>query len=209
MKSRIFCAVLCLLVLAVLQIQAQDEIENLVNNGDFENGVVAPWNMTFKPDANGDGIMVIDNKESLTGDSSMRVEINAAGNHKRAVHIMQEPMPVKGGKEYTYSVFMKAEEKRPVVMNTMKAGGGAISAPANKAFDLTEEWEEYWFTLEATANGNIRVEFELGLSDVDLWIDHVMLYEGEYVDEKLIEPQAVTKTDDMLATCWSKIKIGR
>ena len=207
MKCRILCAVMCLFMLAVLQ--AQGGIENFVNNGDFEDGVVEPWGMNFKPDAKGEGIMVVDDKESLTGDASLKVEINSGGDHKRAVHIIQEPLgPVEVGKKYTYSAFMKAEEARPVVMNTMKAHGGAISSPANQAFDLTEEWEEYWFTLEATADGDIRVEFELGLSDVDLWIDHVMLYEGEHVDEKLPEPQAAIKTDDMLATCWSKIKMG-
>jgi hypothetical protein len=103
---------------------------------------------------------------------------------------------------------MKAEETRPAVMNTMMAGGGVISAPANKAFELTTEWNEYWFTLEATQDGNIRLEFELGLSDVTLWIDHIMFYEGEHIDEGLMEPEAVMKTNDMLATCWSRIKVG-
>ena len=71
---------------------------------------------------------------------------------------------------------------------------------------LDQEWKEYWFTLSATADGDIRTEFVLGLSDVTLWIDHVRFYEGDYVDEGLGKPEAIATDDNMLITCWSKLK---
>jgi hypothetical protein len=194
--------------LVVVQVQAQDEVENLVGNGGFEDGILDPWRMVFKPDANGDAVMTIDKKESFTGKDSLRVEVKSAGNHERAVHIIQQPLlgTVKKGRKYTYSAWMKAESARPAVLNTMKSGGGEISSPNRKNVMLGQEWREYWFTLSATADGDIRTEFVLGLSDVTLWIDHVRFYEGDYVDEGLGKPEAIAKNDNMLVTCWSKLK---
>lgn len=204
--KKLFIIPLFLYLLAVFNAMAVD-IESIVNNGDFEDAMVVPWRMIFRANCNGDAVMNADDDESLTGDFSLKIEFKNGGNHKRAVHIIQEPLPVKKATKYTYSSFMKAEEPRPAVMNTMMAGGGVISDPANKDFQLTTEWKEYWFTLEATQDGDIRLEFEIGLSDVTMWIDHIMFYEGEHIDEGLVKLEAVNKTDDMLATCWSRIKI--
>lgn len=208
MNRRIFWIVLCLLVLVATQAPGQDEIENLASNGDFEDRLLDPWRMIFKPGANGDAELTIDKEESFTGDFSLKVEIKSAGNDERAVHIIQQPLlgPIKKGRKYTYSVWMKAEEPRPAVLNTMKSGGGNVSTPNRGDFTLSQEWKEYWFTLEATEDADFRLEFVLGLSDATVWIDHVQFYEGEYVDEGLAEPEAVTKSDNMLVTCWSRIK---
>ncbi len=206
--KRLFSILLCLFAVLNVNAKAADEIESIVNNGDLEDANVTPWRMIFKPGSNGDAVMKVDEDESFTGDFSLKVEFNNGGTHKRAVHIIQEPLPVKKGVKYTYSAIMKAEELRPAVMNTMMAGGGSISNPANKVFELTTDWNEYWFTLEATQDGNIRVEFEIGLSDVTMWIDHILFYEGEHIDERLIIPEAVKKTIDMFAICWGRIKKG-
>ena len=53
MNGRMFWIVLCLLVLGAMQAHSQDEAENLALNGDFEDGILDPWRVTFKPDANG------------------------------------------------------------------------------------------------------------------------------------------------------------
>ena len=151
MIARAFCIILCLFVLVVVQVQAQDEVENLIVNGGFEDGILDPWRMIFKADANGDAVMTIDKKESFTGKNSLRVEIESAGNHERAVHIIQQPLlgTVKEGRKYTYSVWMKAESPRPAVLNTMKSGGGGISSPNRKDVMLGQEWKEYWETERA------------------------------------------------------------
>ena len=208
MDRRIFWIVLCLFVLGAMQASGQGEIENLALNGDFEDGILDPWRVTFKPDANGDAELSIDEEESFTGDFCLKVEIRSAGNHERAVHIIQEPLlaPIEKDEKYTYCAWMKAEEPRPAVLNTMQAAGGNVSSPNRGDFTLSEEWEEYWFTLTATADASFRLEFVLGLSDVTVWVDHVRFYEGEYVGEGLGQPKAVTRVDSMLVTCWSRIK---
>lgn len=209
MNRRIFCIVLCLFVLVgAMQASGQGEVENLAINGDFEDGVLDPWRITFKPNANGDAELSIDDEESFTDDFCLKVEIRSGGNDERAVHIIQQPIltPIKKDEKYTYCAWMKAEEPRPAVLNTMKSGGGNVSSPNRGDFTLTEEWAEYWFTLTATADADFRLEFVLGLSDATVWVDHVRFYEGEYVDEGLGQPEAVTRGDNMLVTCWSRIK---
>lgn len=54
MQVKIFCIVLCLVLVSVIHAQAQDEMENLANNWDFEDGVFIPWRLILKPNAGGD-----------------------------------------------------------------------------------------------------------------------------------------------------------
>lgn len=212
MRKAFFCFALCLIVSVAMQAVGQDEVENLVNNWDFENRVVNPWSPTFKPDAGGDAVLLIDDDEFFTGEVSMKIEINEGGDHKRAVHVIQQPLmgPVKTGRDYTYCAWVKAEEERTIFMNLMQSVvGGNITTPNNKEFTVGPEWRECWFTVEATANEDIRVEFEVGLSDADIWVDHIRFYEGDYVDEGLGEPQAIVRDNNSLVICWSRIKAGK
>ena len=51
MRRWVLRIILCSFVLLALQVQAQDELVNIVNNWDFENGATAPWSIIFRPDA--------------------------------------------------------------------------------------------------------------------------------------------------------------
>ncbi|MCZ6644145.1 MAG: carbohydrate binding domain-containing protein, partial [Gammaproteobacteria bacterium] len=160
---------------------------NLVNNWDFEDGVVDPWRLIFRGGSGGVGEFLIDGDEFLTGQASLKIEISEGGTHKRALHVIQQPLmeAVQSGTDYTYSAWIKAEEERTLFMNLIRSGGGAIVTPNNLAITVGQEWGEYWHTVTATSDGEIRVEFEIGLSDADIWIDHVRFYEGDYVEEAL------------------------
>ncbi|MFC1761779.1 LamG-like jellyroll fold domain-containing protein [Planctomycetota bacterium] len=164
---------------------------NLVNNSDFEDGVTDPWVMYFKNNAGGVAEMLIDEDEFITGQASLNIEISAGGNHKRAIHLYQEMVtaPLENGKVYTYAAWIKAAEERIMSMHVLKAGGGAIATPNTHDITIGPEWAEYWFTMTATASDPIRIEFELGLSDADVWIDHVRFYEGDYVEETVGGPR--------------------
>ena len=108
MNRRIFWIVLCLFVVGAMQSSGQDEVENPAINGGFEDGILAPWRVLFKPDANGDAELSIDDEESFTGDFCLKVEIRSAGNHERAVHIIQDPLlaPIEKDRSYTYCAWM-------------------------------------------------------------------------------------------------------
>ena len=211
MIKSIFCIVLCLFVSGVIQAQTREDVADLVINGDFENGALEPWRVIFRPGGGGDAELTIDDEESFTGDFSLMVEVKSTSGNARDVHIIEQPIleNIKKGEKYTYSVWMKAEEPRPLTLNTMKSGGGGVTNPASKEFTLSTEWKEYWFTMDATDSVAFRLEFLLGQAEPTVWIDRVTFYLGEYVDEGLREPEAVTKTDNMLSRCWGRLKAVR
>jgi len=211
MQVKIFCTMLCLALVCVIHAQAQDEVENLANNWDFEEGIFVPWRLILKPNAGGDGLLLIDEDEFFTGEASLNIKINNGGNHERGVHVIQQPMmgPIKKGRKYTFATWIKADEERTLFMRFMKSGGGDATVPVRQQFTVNEEWNEYWFTVEAQQDTDFRVEFEVGLSDADLWLDHIRVHEGEYIGEGLGQPKAVTKSDNMLTTCWGRLKAQR
>lgn len=208
MSKIVFCITLLLLFLS-LHAKTQD-VENLINNPDFEGHVFAPWRIIFKPDAGGEGQILIDDKESFTGRASMMIEIKDGGNHERGVHVIQQPLmaPVKKDRKYTYCAWIKAEEERTLFMRLMKSGGGDVTVPVRQNFTVNEEWAEYFFTADCSEDTDLRVEFELGLFDVDIWIDNVRFYEGEYVDEGLGKSQIAVPEAKFVTTCWSMLKSG-
>ena len=186
------CKILTVLSLAVCfdSFAYAQNVVNLVNNWDFEDGVVNPWRLIFRAGSGGVGAFLIDEDEFLTGQASLKIEISEGGTHKRALHVIQQPLmeAVENGRDYTYSAWIKAEEERTLFMILIRSGGGAVVTPNNQEITVGPEWGEYWFTVTATASEQIRVEFEIGLSDVDIWIDHVRFYEGDYVEEALGQP---------------------
>ena len=86
-------------------------VVNLVNNWDFEDGVVDPWRLVFRAASGGVGEFLIDRDEFLTGQASLKIEISAGGTHKRALHVIQQPLmeAVQNGTDYTYSAWIKAD----------------------------------------------------------------------------------------------------
>ena len=78
---------------------------------------------------------------------------------------------------------------------------------AKKEIGLTEEWKEFFITFKMTADDvSTRAGIIMGAEKVDVWLDHIRLYEGEYVsDIEGAEPQAV-KPSDKLATIWATLK---
>jgi hypothetical protein len=202
---------LCLFLLGTAQAQTREDVVDLVINGDFEDEVLQPWRLSFRPGGGGDAELTFDDEESFTGDFSLKVEINSTSGNGRDVNVWEQPIleNIEKGKKYTYSVWMKAEKSRPLTLNTMKSGGGVVTNPVSKEFTLTTEWEEHWFTMDATDSVAFRLEILLGQAEPTVWIDHITFYQGEYVDEKLQEPEVVTKTDDMLSTCWGRLKAVR
>ena len=54
---------------------------------------------------------------------------------------------------------------------------------------------------------NSRAGIIMGIEKVDVWIDHIRLYEGEYVsDIEGAEPHAV-EPSSKLTTTWAELKI--
>ncbi len=72
-----------LFILALINpVYAKEEIENLLQNPDFEDFGTAPW-ILWVEDANAIAQMMIDKKESLDGKQSLMVDISKKGSGMR------------------------------------------------------------------------------------------------------------------------------
>ena len=100
----------------------------------------------------------------------------------------------------------KSEKPRSIVMRILHQG-----APWNEyarlAINLSEEWKEFFITFKMPADDvNSRAGIIMGAEKVDVWFDHIRVYEGEYVaDIEGAQPQAV-EPSNKLAITWAALK---
>ena len=76
-----------------------------------------------------------------------------------------------------------------------------------QVISLTEIWKEFFITFIMPENDvNSRAEIIMGTDKNDVWVDHVRLYEGKYVqDIEGAEPHAI-EPNGKLATTWATLK---
>jgi hypothetical protein len=159
------------------------QVVNLAPNSSFETDEVIlddpAWQMwcTWGFEGGLQSKVRIDTAQAVDGQKSLRIE--PKGGTDWYFIVLDLPMPVKAGTQYTASFWAKAEKPRPLTVQ-MKATDNTSGTWGLTSFDLTTEWAEYHFT---TAPGyrEIKLEFFCAAADVPFWLDFVYFYEGEYV----------------------------
>ena len=178
--------------------------ENILNNGDFDLKLDG-WHHWTHADAA--ALFQTEGKkaEPIAGKNAAYVKISKAGALWH-IQFYQQPFTLEKGTTYTYNLWAKSEKPRNVVMRILHQGD-PWNEYAKKEIGLTEEWKEFFITFKMTADDvSTRAGIIMGAEKVDVWLDHIRLYEGEYVsDIEGAEPQAV-EPSDKLATIWATLK---
>ncbi len=199
-----------LVFIAVCGSWAQDEVENLVQNPDFENPTQAPWTMWVE-DASAVATLSIDDEVSFTGDQSLLIEISKKGSGQR-VELHQRPFNLKEGWSLTYAFWGKVEEgdvREARMIANHRADPWTTYGSANVKF--TEEWTEFWTTVNMPVDdSNVGIYVELRDTVGLVWFDHFRLYEGDYEEEDIegIVEKAVAPGGKIACT-WARIKEAR
>ncbi|UCE48954.1 MAG: carbohydrate binding domain-containing protein [Phycisphaerales bacterium] len=154
-----------------VSIVVEEEPAPLVTNGSFESDFAGWW--TWNPEGGGGSWTVIDT-ESVDGDKSLRVD--SLGTENWHYMVINSPILLDVGTTYTASIWARAEEPRSISVK-LKAIDNSTEW-GNTDFQLTTEWDEYYFTAEAT-NGAVKFEIHVGTS-IPVWLDFVNVYEGQY-----------------------------
>ena len=178
--------------------------ENILNNGDFDLKLEG-WHHWTHADAAALFQTEGRKAEPVAGKNAVYVKISKAGALWH-IQFYQQPFTLEKGTTYTYSLWAKSEKPRNVVMRILHQGD-PWNEYAKKEIGLTEEWKEFFITFKMTADDvSTRAGIIMGAEKVDVWLDHIRLYEGEYVsDIEGAEPQAV-EPSDKLATIWATLK---
>ena len=179
------------------------EVENLIRNGDFEEGLIE-WELRQSEGAV--ARMEEDRGEAIKGGSCVYIDIdNVAGTDAWHLALFQEGHLVENGKTYTLSFWAKAEETRPVVCYVEQAAD-PWDEYGRAVIDVGEEWQVYWITFTSTVAIAVWPRIALGTSDVNIWVDNVRFFEGDYVEEEDLGTQNAVDPADKLPVTWSGIR---
>jgi len=168
---------------------AQDEIENILANGGFEDGIAVPWS-TY-------GSVTTEVVEALVGaavpedpiegDFCLHIVVPAAGANfwdsglQYAGHVFEQ------GKKYTLSAFLKCKEGTLDINFKPELGQDPWPGYGAQSFTMTEEWTEFSTTTPVFTEDvdPATITFHIAYTPGDFWIDGVRWYEGDYVPPEL------------------------
>ena len=184
---------------------AEKPPENILRNGDFDLNLEG-WHHWTHADAT--ALFQPEGKkaEPVVGKKVAYIKISNAGNAVWHVQFYQQPFTLEKGTTYTYSLWAKSEKPRTVVMRILHQGA-PWNEYARQTINLSETWKEFFITFKMTADDvSTRAGIIMGGQKVDVWLDHIRLYEGEFVaDIEGAEPHAV-EPSDKLTTTWATLK---
>ena len=197
---------------------SEDEIESLVANGGFEDGVLDPL---MHYDAAGAGVVVelVENPpDPIEGKFAVRVEVpkipegknfwDVGVGYKNTDVARQNKLVYEGGKIYTMAIFLKSEDFVSVNIKMAKSADPWTSI-GQKQFDLTDEWQEYHVTSDEVAETLNPAEnfIYVLLNKGELWMDGYVLYEGEYIERELgFKPPEAVQPQNKLTIAWGMLK---
>ena len=179
--------------------------ENILKNGDFDFNLEG-WHHWTHADAA--ALFQTEGKkaEPIAGKKVAYIKISKQSNAVWHIQFYQQPFTLEKGTTYTYNLWAKSEKPRTVVMRILHQGD-PWNEYARQTINLSETWKEFFITFKMPADDvNSRAGIIMGAEKGDVWLDHIRLYEGEFVsDIEGAEPQAVDPSNK-LATIWATLK---
>ncbi|HIE29215.1 TPA: hypothetical protein EYP66_18235 [Candidatus Poribacteria bacterium] len=189
-------------ILLLMKIDAY-AVENVIQNGDFEDGQIG-WAVAARGAAAMD--FVIDDTQSVVGKKSARFEIKNVGGG--GVHDLtldcQTPISIKNGKTYTVDFWLKSEKDRTITIDFLMNHDPWTRAFQVENIPITAEWQVKFHTFKAVfGDNNMIFLFSFSKASnqnpkVTTWIDHVRFYQGEYEEENLSEKSKAVTPDGKL-----------
>ena len=169
--------------------RAQDEVENILANGGFEDGIMEPWGSY-----GGATMEVVDTLEGaavkedpIEGNYCLRVAVAAAGANWWDLGLDHSGHVFENGKTYTLSAFLKCKEGTLDINFKPELGVDPWPGYGEEIITMTEEWAEYSITTPVFSEdvSPATITFHIGFAAAEFWIDGVRFYEGDYVPPQL------------------------
>jgi len=185
MRTQIVWLTAIFIVLMGFGLSRGQEVVNILENGGFETGDMAPWS-TYGP---GTSEVVTEltgaavPEAPIEGTHALHITIPSAGANFWDAGLQHGGHVFESGKKYTLSAFLKTKSGelninfKPELAQDPWDGYGA------QAFTMTEEWTEFSTTTPVfTADVNpASITFHIQYDVGDFWVDGVRWYEGDYV----------------------------
>ena len=151
--------------------------QNLLANGGFEDGVMAPWS-TY-----GDVTAEVVSDDPIEGNSCLHLTVGSAGANFWDAGLQHTGHIFEAGKQYTLSAFLKCSAGTLDINFKPELAADPWSGFGDQIFTMTEEWTEFSVTTPVfdTDVSPAAITFHIAFAAADFWIDNVRFYEGEYV----------------------------
>ncbi len=170
---------------------------NLLLNGGFEEGVLAPWvqygSMTTEVVQTLDGAAVPE--EPIEGKSCLHIVVTAKGGNYWDSWIKQPGLVFENSARYTFAAYFKAKSGTVQVNFKPEVDGNPYTGYGSQAFTMTDQWQEFHVTTPfltervTPADVCFHVAYDVG----DFWVDGVRFYLGEYVEPGFLTSALATK----------------
>jgi hypothetical protein len=169
--------------------QAQ-EVENLVTNGGFEDGVLSPWWLYDNVGVGATSEVVtklVDAdvpEDPVEGDYCLHIVVPEGGTDFWDVGLGHSLGTFEAGKKYTLSAFFKCKSGTLQVNIKPELGEDPYTGYGDRAVTITDEWVEYSVTTPVfSANVDpAQFTYHIAYTAGDFWVDGVRFYEGDYVE---------------------------
>lgn len=195
---------LFVLVFAVVQAGAQDDIEIVNVNPSFENGFEG-WGNYINAAAS--AIFDVD-KDAFEGKQCAYMDIDKVSGTNWHVGLTQDGLTLDANETYTVDFFAKADAKRVISLELKRSPAlGDWEGITSEDINITEEWTEYSHTFTCVKDYDQGALFALWFGQVkgDVWIDGVRVYWGDKQDREEVVEKSV-KANGKLITQWAVIK---
>jgi len=162
------------------------EVENLLDNGGFEDGVVAPWSV-WGGGATGEAVQQLVGaaiaEDPIEGKYCLHVVVPEAGENSWSSGLEQRGHDFEAGKHYTLSAFCKCNAGTLQIAFKPEHGADPWEGYGYQIFTMTEEWTEFSVTTPVFASDVSPgvMQFHIAFAAGDFWVDGVRWYEGDYV----------------------------
>ena len=204
MKVKALILIMLSVVMTTLPISQGKEVENILQNPGFEDGIVNPWT-SYGPVQ----IEVVGKEaDPIEGDFCLHVTVLQKGANFWDAGVQYRNLIFDKGKKYTLAAFLKA--KKPMNINFKpELAQNPWTGYGEKMMMMTEEWQEFHTTtpkMPLTVNP-AEITFHVAFAVNEFWMDYVRFYEGDYVEPDLEtgKPRAVNPSSK-LTTVWGEIK---
>ncbi|MFC1569037.1 choice-of-anchor D domain-containing protein [bacterium] len=160
---------------------------NMISNWSFTNGM-NDWQFTVM--GSGNAVYSIE-------DDVVHIQITGGGENPWDVSLMQYDFMIINGNTYTATFQAKAASPRDLSALVGMAANPFTVYNSDNTYSLTSEWQTFTstFTMNYPTDPGARVGFDIGISDVDVYLDNICLVEtASSTDMKPNEPSQIVRT---------------
>lgn len=152
-------------------VERESRGEEMLANGSFASGTIAPWNGEQHEAA----------RASFSVDSgAARIDITAASSEGWHVQLNQGGLDVQADRPYTLTFRARASAARTITVDAGMAESPWSGLGFGADAPLTTDWQTFSFTFSPSRSfGNARINFSaMGRQTGTVWVDDVSLTSG-------------------------------